>query len=135
MHMNEPIVKGVLDELLADWHRWASGYSATPTYGACPVFKNAKSPRHWDTTGELDDAEIHKSTMETIDFAILGDKRGQGGIAEPHRSALCIYARNQATGRNVWASPRLPQSLDERVNITNEALLILREQLVRCGVL
>jgi len=135
MNMAEPIHKSLLDELLANWHEWQRGYSATPTYGACPVFKNARSPKHWDTTGEIDDAIIHTSTMEAIDFAVMGDKRGQGAMPDPYKTAICFYARNLSSRAQVWTSPRLPEDQAQRVEVTNHALAMLSDKLTKAGVI
>jgi hypothetical protein len=135
MNLSEPSQKAKLDGLLEDWHRWSAGYSGLPTAGACAMFKDAKSPKHWDSTADIDDDIISKTTMDALDFAILGDKRGQGGMQEPHRTAVTFYARNLCAKVSVWHSPRLPACQIERVKVTNEALDRLSHQLKKVGVL
>lgn len=124
-----------LDDLLADWHNWSAGYCTVPVSGACSMFKAAKSPRHWDTTGDIDDALIHKSTMDALDFAILGDARGQGGMVEPYRAAITCHARNLVAKVAVWSNPRLPASQIERVELVNQAINILQAKLKSAGIL
>jgi hypothetical protein len=97
------------------------------------MFKAAKSPRHWDTTAEIDDSLIDNASMKAIDFAVLGDAKGQGGMIEPYRSAILVKARNLATS-DVFTSPRLPEKQIERVKIINEALNMLRGKLKTVGV-
>jgi hypothetical protein len=121
-----------INQLLADWHNWSAGYKPQ-TIGACAMFKSAKSPRHWDTTAEIDDSLIDNASMKAIDFAVLGDAKGQGGMIEPYRSAILVKARNLATS-DVFTSPRLPEKQVERVKIINEALDMLRSKLKTVGV-
>ena len=128
--MNEHI-----DDLLADWHIYASRTEVVSVPGKCTMFAQAQSPRHWDTTGDIDDAHIRKTTMEAMDFAILGDNRGYGGLDEPYRSAITCYARNLVAKVAVWNSPRLPRNQLERVALTSKALDMLCEKLKSVGVL
>ena len=135
MNLHEPSQKAILDGLLDEWHRWSAGYSASPASGACAMFKAAKSPKHWDTTADIDDAAIQSDTMAAMDFAILGDKRGQGGLQEPYRAAICVYARNLAVKLSVFTSPRLPSDPLERAKITGDAIGLLVKQLKIAGVM
>ena len=73
--------------------------------------------------------------MDALDFAILGDNRGQGGLFEPYRTAITFYARNLASKVHVWHSPRLPTDQIERVKVTNEAIGLLTKKLRIAGVL
>lgn len=125
----------VLDDLLADWHIWSSGYSVVPMYGACAMFKAAKSPKHHDTTADIADDAIHRLNMDAMDFTILGDKSGYGGLVEPYRAAVTCYARNLVSKVAVWASPRLPTDRLERIAITNKALEMLENKLKILDVL
>lgn len=135
MNQSEPPQKAILDGLLSDWHAWSAGYSVLPTCGACAMFKDAKSPKHWETTADIDDAAIHKSTMDALDFAILGDKRGQGGLIEPYRAAVTTYARNLVVRVSVFNNPRLPKDPLERAAITGQGIQILSNKLKIAGVL
>jgi hypothetical protein len=133
--MSEPSQKAKLDGLLEDWHRWSSKTELVSAAGKCAMFAQAQSPRHWDSTGDIDDAQIQQSTMDAIDFAILGDRRGQGGMTEPHRTAVTFYARNLASKVSVWHSPRLPADQLERMVIVNQGLDLLVKKLRTAGVL
>jgi hypothetical protein len=86
------------------------------------MFKQSKSPRHWDTTGELDDAAIHRANMAALDFAILGDKQGHGALPEPSKGRVIV-------------SPRLPVDAKELSHITNIAIKELTNRLQLVGVL
>lgn len=124
-----------LDEKLADWHIWSSKTEHVSQAGKCAMFSQASSPRHWDSTGEIDDAHIHRVAMEALDFAILGDKRGQGGLIEPHRTAVTFYARNLTAKTAQWHSPRLPVTQKDRIELVNRSLSILTTKLKSAGVL
>ena len=135
MNQSEPTQKAILDGLLSDWHVWASKTALISMPGKCAMFAEVKSGRHHESAGEIDDAEIHKSTMDAIDFTILGDKRGQGGMTEPYRTAVTFYARNLASKLSVWHSPRLPADQMERMAIVNQGLELLVKKLKIAGVL
>lgn len=117
-----------LDSILAEWHHWAKGYMPIPTCGADPMFRNAKTPKGWDSTSDVVDDEITNSQMKTIDFHV-------GEMKDPHRSAIYIHARNCYTGRNVWLSPRLPKDPLERAQILGDAKAILIGKLLSAGIL
>lgn len=135
MNQSEPPYKSILDGLLSDWHIWASKTTVSSIPGKCAMFSQAQSPRHWDSTGDIDDAQIQQSTMDAIDFAILGDRRAQGGMIEPYRTAVTFYARNLASKVSVWHSPRLPVDQLERMAIVNQGLDLLVKKLRTAGVL
>lgn len=122
-----------INQLLEDWHNWSAGFNPQ-TYGACVMFKAAKSPKHWDTTAEIDDGMIENASMKAIDFAVLGDSKGQGGMVEPYRSAILVKARNLATS-DVFTSPRLPKNQDDRIKLTNEAVDMLKNKLQIAGII
>lgn len=135
MNQSEPPHKAVLDGLLSDWHRWASKTAISSMPGKCAMFAQAQTPRHWDSTGDIDDEAINRSTMDALDFAILGDNRGQGGLQEPYRAAVTVYARNLAVSVSVFSNPRLPKDPLERAAITGRGLEMLTKQLRIAGVL
>ena len=118
----------ILDDLLSRWHSWARSYSPVPTCGADPMFRNAKSAKGWDTTDQVVEDELNDKTMKAIDFQV-------GEMADPHRSAIYIHARNCCTGRNVWLSPRLPADPLERARILGEAKSMLTRRLLSAGVM
>lgn len=116
------------DDVLARWHVWAKGYSVVPVAGADPMFRDAKAGRCWDSADDILEAEVEKKIMKDVDFHVSEMK-------EPHRSAIYEKARNCATGRDVWRSPRLPASSEERSIIVLEANNKLMRKLIAAGVL
>lgn len=126
--------KDQLDSLLCEWHIWQKGYSPVPTCGADPMFRNAKSSgRHWDSTADVLDNELHGSTMETIDCQV--QELPDVPIQQPYRSAIYVIARNLHIGANVWGHPRLPTDSLERGIVVMEARNMLMRRLVAAGVM
>ena len=119
----------LLDDLLADWHRWARGYQAVAGHGTSAMFAGAKSSsRQYDSENETTDASLHNSQMKAVDFAI--------NELEPlYRTALGIAARNLVTGRSVWTSARLPADMQERAAVLGQARAALLVRLVASGVM
>ena len=118
----------ILDDMLSRWHAWACGYKPIGQQGACPMFRQARSPRGWEDSSDITASEVHQSTMEAIDFQV-------GEMRDPHRSAIHAHARNLHTGRAVWSSPRLPTDPVERGVILMEAKNQLMLRLLASGVL
>lgn len=118
----------ILEDLLSRWHHWAKGYRPIPSCGADPMFRNAKSAKGYDTTAEVIEDEITNAQMKAIDFQV-------GEMAEPHRSAIYIHARNCYTGHNVWLSPRLPKDPMERAKILGDAKSVIIGKLLSAGVM
>lgn len=116
-----------LDDILSRWHHHSSGYNPMKAPGADPMFRNAKSGRGWDTGEGVDDA-LNNSTMERVDFEV-------SEMADPHRTAIHINARNCATGRNVWSSLRLPVDPLACAAMVCDARALLTVRLAAAGVL
>ena len=118
----------LLDSLLADWHKWARGWTGVAAYGSCAMFTGVKSSRQWDSEGDVLDGALHDSQMKAFDFHV--------NELEPlHRTALQIQARNLVTGKSVWTSVRLPTSIEERAIILTIARNSLTNRLISAGVL
>jgi hypothetical protein len=124
-----------IQQLLADWHTWASKTTLSPIAGKCAMFAQSQTPKHWDSTGEIDDDLINQAAMEAIDFAVQGDNRGQGGMPEPYKTMIALYAKNLSTGKDVYLSPRLPKNHQELTAIKIQAVDILTKKLKIAGVL
>lgn len=126
----------ILDDLLSRWHfsGLKSQINGTDRLSD-PTFNNYRSYRGWDDDNDLITNDLLASTIEKIDFAVSGDRKGQGGMNDPHRSAIYILARNLYTGHSVWLNPRLPKDPLERGAIVIEARCILTERLRTAGVL
>ena len=61
----------MLDDILWEWHRWATGWSGVAAYGSCAMFADYRSPRQWGDGGEIADASIHDAKMRAVDFHII----------------------------------------------------------------
>ena len=133
--MIDKALKETLDQLLNDWHHWSKKTAVVSMPGKCAMFSQAQTPRHWDSTADIDDAAIQQSTMDALDFAILGDIKGHGGLPEPQRTAVCFYAKNLSAKVSVWISPRLPENQIARQTIINDGLSELAGKLKIAGVL
>lgn len=132
--MIDKALKETLDQLLNDWHHWSEKTAVVSMPGKCAMFSQAQTPRHWDSTADIDDEAIARSTMDALDFAILGDIKGHGGLPEPHRTAVCFYAKNLSAKVSVWISPRLPENQIARQTIVNEGLCSVAKKLQVLGV-
>lgn len=126
----------ILDDLLSRWHHWMKGKPLNGMDGnPDPLFKQANTRSGWDSADDVLDREIEANIMAAVDFHVSGDQRGQGGLAEPYRSAIYILARNCYTGRKVWISPRLPRDPLERGRVIAEARAKLTGKLIAAGVM
>jgi len=117
----------ILDSLLSDWHRWAQGYSPVAGHGTSAMFTAVRSSRQWDSEDETLDASLHNTQMKAVDFHI-------SEMSPLFRTALCINARNLATGRSVWTSARLPADVKERAIVLGEARSVLIVKLRDAGI-
>lgn len=117
-----------LDEILASWHAWATGWTGVAAHGACAMFAGFRSSRQWDGEDDIVDATIHNTKMKAVDFHV-------SELAPMHRTALQINARNLATGRSVWTSARLPADIHERARVLADARNALTNRLQNAGVM
>lgn len=120
--------RAILDDLLARWHHYCKYFSPVPVSGADPMFRNAVSSKGWDNTSDIAEDAVNGAQMKAIDFHV-------SEMADPHRAAIHVLARNCYTGRSVWISPRLPADALERGVIVLEARNQLTRRLMAAGVL
>lgn len=118
----------ILDDLLARWHHHCKNYSPVPVAGCDPMFRNAVSPKGWDSTADIADDTVNSAQMKAVDFHV-------GEMKEPYRAAIYITARNCYTGHNVWLSPRLPADREEREIVILEARNIITRKLMAAGAM
>ena len=118
----------ILNSLLCDWHRWATGYQHVGGINTSPMFRETKAGRQWDTVDQIIDQDIEHSRMEAIDHLVMS-------LDAMHRTALQIQARNLYTGRSVWNSARLPADVAERSLILTSARMLLTAKLQKAGIL
>lgn len=130
MLMNE--TDAILDDVLARYHAWAKAFRVVGQSGASAMFRQAKSPRGWDTADQVIEDEINAQIMKAVDFHIgeLPDEK-----EKPYRSAIYCLARNCYTGHNVWSSGRLPRDAMERGVVVREARNMLTRRLIAAGVM
>lgn len=118
-----------LNDLLARWHAYSSGYSLGKGYpSADAACRHSKSSSSWDGWNGVSDAQVEKKIMEAFDACVWT-------IPQPHLTAIQFQARNLHTGRQVWNSPRLPADEEERRILTMEARNMLMRALARGGVM
>jgi len=119
--------RNLLNDLLTQWHRWASGYQHVGGINSSPMFRGAAPAKTRDDDDAVDGA-IHNSTCEAVNFQVME--------MEPvHRTILQLQARNLNAGVSVWSSPRLPADPEERTVILMEARNRLMKRLIFCGVI
>lgn len=118
----------ILDDLLAAWH--AYGSSAPTGTGYCThslVCGDYRTSRQYDDENGALDGELHKRTMQAVDFAI-------SQLEPMHRYCIQQEARNLHAGRNVFISPRLPKDKAIRMALIAEARSFLAKRLQNAGV-
>lgn len=121
-------VNVILDDILSRWHFHCKHYSPVPVAGADPMFRNAVSPKGWDSTADIADDTVNAAQMKAVDFHV-------GEMKDPHRTAIHVLARNCYSGCAVWSSPRLPLNGDEVAVIVLEARNMLTRKLMAAGVM
>lgn len=124
--MNE--TRYLLDTILAEWHKWARGFSPVAEHHTSPVFGYQVNSRQWDSEDDVLDGHLHNSKMKAVDFHI-------SELSPLHRTAIDIQARNLVTGRFVWTSTRLPVDVDQRAYVIAEARTQLLNRLIKDGVI
>lgn len=118
-----------LNDLLAGWHKWCARYSGVKGYSSTDLTcKDYRPSRQYDDQNGALDADLESSTLETVSAEIFA-------MEQPYQTAIQIQARNLATRRIVWASPRLPADAVERSKIVAKAREILIDALARRGIL
>lgn len=121
-------ISHAVSDILSEWHHWCSGYLGVPRIGSSAIFRQARSPRGWDSIQDIVEREIDYDRMAAVDFHI-------GEMSPLHRTALQIEARNLATGRSVWASARLPADHMERARIVAAARADIAMRLTDAAIL
>lgn len=117
----------LLDNLLAEWHRWAKGFQIVSAHKSSAMFQGVRSSRQWDTENEVIDGTLHDQTMRAFDFNV-------NELEPVYRTALQFQARNLATGKSVWSSPRLPDDLESRAQLLGLARVALLNRLTVAGI-
>lgn len=115
--MGDPI------ELLVLWWRVENAWIPVEGYPAeCPSTQGYRASRQYDSDNGADEADARAKLASHVSYVI-------SQINDPHRTALCILARNRANGENVWISPRLPIDEERRMELISDALTMFVERL------
>jgi len=118
-----------LNRMLVAWHRWSAGFQDGRGYpSVTAICRSAKDCRQYDDEDDLLDDAIDSGEIDALDSAI-------DQVPQPHRTALAFQARNLSSGAAVWASPRLPHSVEERAVLLMEARNMLMRLLAARGIL
>jgi hypothetical protein len=121
-----------LDGLLAAWHQYHENKKLTRGYSRTDsTCRDYRAPGHWDWKNGAADARADELQVKAVDECMDNIPN----VPQPWNTALQFEARNCATGRAVWLSPRLPQDKDERAVLVREARNMLLKELMRAGVL
>lgn len=120
--------KAILDDILSRWHHHCKTYRVVGQSGADPMFRNAVSPKGWDSTADIADDSVNRAQMKAVDFHV-------GEMEDPYKAAIYVTARNCYTGRSVWLSPRLPTDPAARAVIIMDARMMLERRLIAGGVM
>jgi hypothetical protein len=122
-----------LISLLVLWHRLEDQTIVEGYPKECPSCREyiTSTQYDWGGTASLyEDGSTSNGAGETRERAMMALVVGRTveQMPEPYRSAVMVFARNRATGRNVWTSPRLPEDRDTRVVLLADALVMLAER-------
>ena len=119
----------ILDSVLSEWHSWSQNQPITRGHASHSAGMEGYrcSRQHDDQNGALD-GDLHHMRCKQVDFEVQQ-------MADPHRAAVYVIARNASTGRAVWASPRLPVEPVARDVVLTEARGIIRRRLLASGIL
>ena len=103
----------ILNDMLVQWFRWASGYQHVGGVNSSPMFRECRSNhRQWASLEEVADED--KSQWEYMDAVIMS-------LCDVYRTALQLNARNLSTGKSVWTSVRLPKDEAMRAHLLADA--------------
>ena len=113
---------------MAERHKWSKNFAMLGSHGTAPMFNGLVSSRQWDSEHDVVDGSLHNSQMKAVDFHI-------GELIPEHRTAIYISARNLCTGKQVWASLRLPADQLARQKLVSEARNNLMKRLTDAGIM
>lgn len=122
-------IEASLDALLIMWHTFASQEGVGWGYPSrAPASHQYRCSRQYDDTNGAIDGDVDRAIAQAVGHQV--DK-----IADPHRTALHMNARNLASGVSVWSSPRLPADQLERAHVVAAARNMLARRLMAEGLL
>lgn len=122
-------IDAALDQLLIIWHTWASSEQVGQGYySESPGTKMYRASRQYDYDNGAIDSDVDTALAAGVDRIVHA-------MPDPHRTAICVNARNLKTGRAVWRSARLPQDMQETAVILMEARNQLMRRLQAAGLM
>ena len=122
-------IEASLDALLIMWHTFASQEGLGWGYPSrAPASHQYRCSRQYDHANGAIDGDVDRHIAQGVGHQV--DK-----IADPHRTALHLNARNLKVGVSVWSSPRLPTDQLERAHVVAAARNMLARRLMAEGLL
>lgn len=119
----------VLDDILCRWHLWAQSSRLSHGFNRrAVVVGDFKISRQYDDTNGQLDADLDKSEMHAVEFAVTQ-------MVDPYKAAIYAQARALVVGVAVFNSPRLPLDRAERDAVVAEARRQLTVKLKDAGVM
>ena len=107
--------------LLVLWWRYESGWLPVDGFPReCPSCSDYLTSRQYDGDNGAFETDERGRLAMSIGHLV-------NAMAEPHRTALYIIARNRATGVSEWQSDRLPQDKDDCAEVCATALAMFAE--------
>jgi hypothetical protein len=97
------------DQLLTEWHLWASSWRPDLGVPGCaPECRGASSSRQWDSTSEIADDACFKLEMDAVQasFDILD---------APYKNAIAMEMRNRVSDTKLWV-PVMGKTYDEALD-------------------
>lgn len=124
-------IDAIVDDLLARWHTYRSGYSHAQGYaGRDSTCRDYMTPTHWDWRNGAEDDRAEAEQMKGFEQAV----ERVPNAPQPWNHCLHVEARNLASQAAVWTSARLPVGAELEV-LRMEARTMLITQLHRDGLI
>ena len=96
--MDRATNKEKADQLLIEWHMWASSWRPDLGVPGCaPECRGATSSRQWDSTSEIADDTCYKLEMDAV-------QRSFDALDAPFKNAIAMEMRNRAGNVRTWRS-------------------------------
>ncbi len=117
-----------LDDLLCRWAQWCRPVRVGRGFAdRSLVTGQYRTRRQYDDENGALEEGIEHTIMKAVDAEVFK-------LADPWRSAIHTHARNLVVGFEVFLSPRLPQSREERAALVLVARGMLWRGLELAGV-
>lgn len=111
--MQRAMNKEKADQLLIEWHLWASNWRPDLGVPGCaPECRGSTSSRQWDSTSDIADETCYKLGMDAV-------QRSFDALDAPFKNAIAMEMRNRASNSQVW-KPTMGKTYDEAL----EAIMV-----------